>query len=71
VKGAKPVIALTAFTDAKGVHHPYGAEFPMGDTSERAALLEKGTIRIDDRMVQLAPESSAAPAKGKSRTTKE
>jgi hypothetical protein len=52
------VIAVESFTDDAGDFHPYGQEFTMADTPERAELLQAGTIREDDRF-RRAPEPSA------------
>lgn len=43
------VIAVDSFTDDSGTFHPYGHEFTMADSAERARLLQAGIIRTDDR----------------------
>lgn len=53
-KGTR-VIALSSFTDAAGEFHGYGHEFTMEDTPERAQLLDKGVIRLDDRIAATPP----------------
>jgi hypothetical protein len=44
------VIALESFTEDNGTFHPYGHEFEMDDTAERAEYMELGLIREDDRL---------------------
>lgn len=55
------VIAVESFTDQAGELHPYGQEFTMADTPERAALLTAGTIRED---VGRAPAGTSPAPEG-------
>jgi hypothetical protein len=56
------VIALVHFTDKNGDFHPYGHEFEMADTPERAELIERGVIREDDRRSKFsAPPAAESP----------